>query len=67
MVTPDIFGETWDIKLQRHKEYKAMLIRTYTVGRFLAGAAREKSSKTQKIHRKCVSPVDVSVVERGRD
>jgi len=31
-------------------------IRTYAVGRFLAGAAREKSSEIQTIHRKCVSP-----------
>ena len=30
--------------------------RTYAVGRFLAGCAREKSSEIQKIHRKCVSP-----------
>ncbi len=30
--------------------------RTYAVGRFLAGAARKKSSETQTIHRKCVSP-----------
>jgi len=33
--------------------------RTYAVGRFLAGAAREKSSEIQKIHRDCVSSVQV--------
>ena len=29
---------------------------TYAVGRFLAGAVREKSSEIQTVHRKCVSP-----------
>ncbi len=30
--------------------------RTYAVGQFLAGTAREKLSEIQRIHRKCVSP-----------